>query len=370
MAAGSRGVGRPRGSYSKKTVKYKCVCCGEERPDRDFYKAINTKIWMQSDRRVLVCHDCVDKLFKEYRAKVGERGALMATCAFLDIPFAERAYQAVLNSDLTGGTLQIGHYVRTLNQPLYNRKSFLTTIMDGDLGGGREEIQREEKDPKVKLAEYAPSETDLQNRRFVIETLGYDPLAGTTGEGMSEVSKSYGYNILSSYLEDETILNDGFRLASVIDIAVMQVQARRISELIDAEMNKVEPERSTIDMLTASRKRMTDAINKVAADNGISSRYAKEGTTRNCFTDKMREMSERGVESVAPNVFDVRTSDVMKQIADLSNKSIIEQLGLGDAEYADMIKQQRELITDLQSKLDAATEENRILHNKLVRGGA
>lgn len=65
------------------------------------------------------------------------------------------------------------------------------------------------------------------------------------------------------------------------------------------------------------------------------------------------------------NLFDINTSDAMKQVADLSNKSIMEQLNFDANDYTEMIKDQREMIRNTKSKLDTVQEENRLLKNKI-----
>ena len=55
----------------------------------------------------------------------------------------------------------------------------------------------------------------------------------------------------------------------------------------------------------------------------------------------------------------------MKQIADLSNSSIMEQLSLDANDYTEMLKEQRTMLTDLREKADALEEENRQLKNNL-----
>ena len=66
------------------------------------------------------------------------------------------------------------------------------------------------------------------------------------------------------------------------------------------------------------------------------------------------------------NLFDINKSAAMKQIADLSNQSIMEQLTWDANDYTKMIKEQREKITEQQEKIDSTSEENRILKNKLA----
>ena len=83
------------------------------------------------------------------------------------------------------------------------------------------------------------------------------------------------------------------------------------------------------------------------------------------MTGKMRELTNNGYEAMKVNLFDIKTSEAMKQIADLSNSSIMEQLSLDANDYTEMLKEQRTMLTDLREKADALEEENRQLKNNL-----
>ena len=56
----------------------------------------------------------------------------------------------------------------------------------------------------------------------------------------------------------------------------------------------------------------------------------------------------------------------MQQIAEISNRAIMNELGLDGADYADMVKEQRGIIVELDSKAKSLEEENRILKNRIV----
>lgn len=56
----------------------------------------------------------------------------------------------------------------------------------------------------------------------------------------------------------------------------------------------------------------------------------------------------------------------MKQVADISNRSIMDQLSLDGNDYTQMLKEQREMIVELTAKTDELKEENRNLKNRLA----
>lgn len=80
----------------------------------------------------------------------------------------------------------------------------------------------------------------------------------------------------------------------------------------------------------------------------------------------MKEMLADGYEPIKVNLYDINTSEAMKQIADLSNQSIMEQLNWNSNDYTEMIKEQREMLEKLQSENSTLSEENRMLKNQLI----
>lgn len=80
----------------------------------------------------------------------------------------------------------------------------------------------------------------------------------------------------------------------------------------------------------------------------------------------MKEMEENDFEAIKVNLFDIKQSEAFKQIADLSNRSIMDQLTFDSSDYSEIVKEQRELIQKYETELDTYKEENRILKNKLI----
>ena len=73
-----------------------------------------------------------------------------------------------------------------------------------------------------------------------------------------------------------------------------------------------------------------------------------------------------GFDDVKVNLFDIETSEAMKQIADISNRSIMEQLTWDSNDYTEMIKEQREKLLMLQDENGELKEQNRILQNQII----
>lgn len=290
---------------------------------------------------------------KEYTNRYGEQTALAICLALLDLPFYPSTYKSIINNN---AIFNIGLYIRILNGRQWQYKTFANSIVDNQLSKTDDEIKEE--------LEAKWSKSDKQNMNFVISVIGYDPFENC---GMTDNDRKYCYNILAGYCDSDGIQEDGHKIQSVIQITQSQLQCRKIDEMINAELLKTRPDDKRIKELTATKKQLLDSIAKIAQDNNLSSAYnANSNQGANTLSYKMKEMLRNGFDDVEVNLFDIKTAESMKQIADLSNRSIMEQLALDANEYTEMIKEQREMIINFQEENDRLKEENRILQNQII----
>ena len=77
-------------------------------------------------------------------------------------------------------------------------------------------------------------------------------------------------------------------------------------------------------------------------------------------------MAENGYRDIEVNLFDIKTSEAFKQIDQLSNENIANQLTLDNNDYSEIVKEQREELLSVTNELEALREENRILKNKII----
>lgn len=331
------------------------MCCLEEKIEDKFFKSLWTRLWAYSNKRVLFCKDCISKLMTEYVDRYGERTALIICCAILDIPFYNVTYESIIENN---NIFNIGLYIRILNGRQFQYKSFLNTIVENELAKLPEEV-REEREAKW-------SSKDKRNMNFALSVVGYDPFVDC---GMTDEDRRYSFNILAGYLDSEGVQEDGHKIQSIVQITHLQLQCRKLDEFINQELLKLNNsvDENRIKQLSTTKKQLLDSIAKIAQDNNLSSAYnqnSKQGA--NTLTNKMREILQTGFDDMQVNLFDIKTSEAMKQVADLSNKSIIEQLSLDSNEYTDMIREQREMILNYEESQLQLEEENRLLKNELI----
>lgn len=333
--------------------EYKCVSCGKIYPkqDRNFYKITASHMWDSNDKYHPVCKDCFRSFFDEFSRKYrSDEIATMICCAMLDVPFYRALFESVIQNN---SRFNIGLYLRQIGNKQFANKTFQLSIVNGELTKEDDEI-REEKESKW-------SKADKQNMGFVLSTAGYDPFLESE---LDDKDRKYCFNVLAGYCSIEGIQDDSHKLQAAIRIAYLQLQCNKLEESLNSSLVGVIDEKKTKDIIS-SKKMLLETINKLANDNQISSsaKGAQKGVST--LTEKMNEMSRNKFEAIKVNLFDIKTCEAMRQIADLSNRSIMNELTLDANDYTDIVKDQREIIGKQELELLNLQEENRLLKIKM-----
>lgn len=109
------------------TPLIECVRCGQNKPEAEFLFNRWSKIYAR--KRVPLCMDCVQSLFKENTYQFGEKMALYLMCAVLDVPFISERYEKIVE---TSPPFTLGKYIRQIQINQYKNTSFAETVADGD----------------------------------------------------------------------------------------------------------------------------------------------------------------------------------------------------------------------------------------------
>ncbi len=335
-------------------MKYTCLSCGVEKSETQFYSNKWSNLWNFSDKKILLCKDCVAKRFDEYRTRYSsDKTALLLCCYVLDIPFYATLFESIVQNN---SIFSVGLYMRQLQLGQYQMKTFVTTLMSDELLKSDKDV-REEVEAKW-------SKSDKQNMNFAIATVGYDPFDNC---GMTDSDRRYCFNILAGYCDSDGIKDDGHKIQSVVQITQAQLQCRKMDEFINAELLSVHPDDKRVKDLTETKKKLLDSIAKIAQDNNLASAYNKNSSKgASTLSKKMKEMAEDGYEAIKVNLFDVQTCSAIKQIADISMQSILEQLSLHSDDTQKINTELIEVNNKLRTVNDELEEENRMLKNKIV----
>ena len=200
-----------------------------------------------------------------------------------------------------------------------------------------------------------------QNKKDAIRLLGYDPFEN---ESLSE--QPFLYATLIGYLDAAEEANDDrMRLSSIIEIVKGFNHIEKMNDIIARLMDDsahIESNIGTIKNLEETKSKITASVLKLAADNGISLKHSVNSTKgENTWTGKVRKMKEMNLRDAEVNLYDAEYSAGLSQVADISNASILKQIMLDENDSADMIIQQRELITKYKKIADEYEEKARIL---------
>lgn len=222
-----------------------------------------------------------------------------------------------------------------------------------------DEIPEEE---KIKKQVGTQNLDDYQkNKKDVTRLLGYDPF------DMEAVSdQPFLYSQLIGLIDaggDEN--DDMMRNSSCISIVRGFLQVQKLDNTIAHLMSNpknIERNSATIKSLQDSKQKLTSQITSLAAESCISlknNKNAKKG--ENTWSGKLKRIKDLDLRQSRMNGFDIETAKAMRQVMDLSNASILQQLRLDESEWSDMVAGQRQMITKLQSDLDKYIQISRIL---------
>lgn len=374
----------------KPSEKKICSSCGRELPLSTGFYSSKSPLF-STDKKINICKDCfINNSINEDTGEIDEvkfKNILRRT----DFPFyrdtlksavlqfvKEHAYVNEEDVKYHGKDI-IKLYMKNVNTlRQLSSKSFEDSEKDGFIqkrstvlknASDNIEVLSGENDSKDKenltsQIDVKWSKRDKQNMKYVISTIGYDPFEDL---GLSEYDKKYCFNILAGYCDTPGISEDGHKMHSVVEMTVLYAQCRKITEEMNIEFNKADVDDNKISKLASSKSTLLSSISKIAQDNNISSNYNKNSKQgQESLSSKMKEMEENGFSEIEVNLFDIKTSEAFKQIDQISNENIANQLTLDSNEYTEIIKEQREMITKYEDTLGELQEENRMLKNKII----
>ncbi|RHP47050.1 hypothetical protein [Clostridium sp. AF32-12BH] len=378
---------------NKQKGKKICTCCKTEKKLVDgFY--ISKSPLFSVDERLPVCKDCIADMCVDKETGEINEVELNKTLRKFDKPYYkndlmsayeqfEREHAYIDKEDIKSyGRDIIKLYFKNISMRQCINKSYEDSEKDGFIHRNTNASKSKTQQINAAFADVnrpssvAPDDDsvtvsgsikwtkkDKQNMKYVISIVGYDPFEDLN---LSEQDRKYCFNILSGYCDAEGISEDGHKIQCVIQLSNLYCQCRKIDETINLELSKDNVDESKVAKLTSSKSSILSSIATIAKDNNIASNYNKNSTQgKNTLSAKMKEIVADGFEEMKVNLFDINTSASMKQIADLSNQSIMDQLTFDSNEYTEMIKEQREMIVRFQNENERLEEENRILKNKV-----
>ncbi len=344
----------------KEKIMFKCVCCSNEKNQEQHYYRSNSYILKGNNQRMPICKTCCIDLYEYLVKKYDDcKIALYYACRLLDIYFESSLYYTAEQQANNSGSSIFAIYLQKCNSlPQYGQKTFSESA-PLDYEGNKNIFETE-----MKLD---TSDLDRRNQEDVIRMVGYDPF-----ENENPADKKGLYNTLVDFL-DESTLEDSFKLPTVIEIVKSFNQIDKINQalaIMTADIGNVANSVGGVKSLFEAKDKMYRALLALAKDNGISVNHAtNKSKGAGTLSGIIKKLQELGFDEVDVNLFDIETSDGIKQVAEVSNQSILNQLMFDENDYTEMIKEQRLLIENYRDKYEKLEEENRLLKLSLVKVG-
>lgn len=342
-----------------------CTCCGskEKKSPKNFYTSYNPTY--QQIERFHVCKECMEVEFQKYLTKYDDtKLATYYVCKKFDIFFSSKAYEGAYNHSKSSGWSLLASYMKQINS--FRKANSYGICFDDSIdfldriiiSEDEKQLENEKKPRKTRLS---LSDEDKISKADIIRLLKYDPFT----EEPDDI-KAFLYSKLIDFLDEDT-LNDSFKLPIVIEIVKGFGQAERINRTLSSiDIVNNSNEVDAFKKLTDARANLLRSILSMAKDNGISENYSNSKSKgAGTLSGMIKDLQEKGVHSSDVNLYDIETCEGMRQVADISNKSILDQLMLNENDYVDMIKEQRTLIQEHREKAEKYEEESRLLKVKI-----
>ena len=343
------------------TEKFLCYCCSDTKPRSNFYTSTDP---FNSVKLTCYCKDCLERIARNYNSNSKQFGdvtkqSLMLACERADVPYLENlwesSYNEVHDPSLKQPKTNVwAAYIKNVKMPQYNGMRW----RDGDLFKEGESKNTEENfernlTPEV-LDEYKT------NKKDIIRLIGYDPFANYPVEQDLPVL----YAQLISFIDEET-KNDGMKMNAVIQIVQAFNQIQKLNDAINelsADTQRLNANNGTIKQHADTISKLLSGANALAKDNGISLNYNNNKSKgQNTLTGKMKELDLIGFRDDKINMYDIDYCKGMQQVAEISAKAQIDQIGFDENIMSEINNIRRELVDDLQKQRDKAVERARVL---------
>ena len=364
--AAPRSMGRVQKTPSGAVVeeKYLCYYCGTNKPRSKFYASTDP---INRVGIIPYCKDCIERIARNYNENYKEFGdvtkaSLQTALERLDLPFLEdvwdMSFNEVNNPSLKKPKTNMwSAYIKNVKLPKYNGMRW----RDGDIFKyGETKIQDNTED---KIASTMTSEVLDEcktNKRDLIRLIGYDPFANYPAEQDLPVL----YAQIISFIDEET-KNDGMKMNAVIQIVQAFNQIQKLNDAINellADTKKLNSNNGTIKQHSDTISKLLSGANALAKDNGISVNFNNSKSKgQNTLTGKMKELDLIGFRDAKINMYDIDYCAGMRQVAEISAKAQVDQIGFDENVINEVNNIRRELVDELTKQRDKANERARRL---------
>lgn len=350
--------------------KYLCPYCMTEKKKADFY--------VSSDPMVLtgitvMCKECARKIAMNWDERTQQFGtctkaSIQEALIRLDKPFLNKIWDSSYmewadQKDQVRRTTIWDAYIKNIGMVQYRGMRWQDSdIFDVYIEKAKQaakiEIGKENRTSDINSEDV--QEAYKTNRKDAIRMIGYDPFANYP----IEEDKPVLYAQLISFIDEET-KNDGMKMNAVIQIVKAFNQIQKINDAIDelsSDVMSLNNNNGTIKQHADTISKLLSGANALAKDNGISVNFNNSKSKgQNTLTGKMKELDLIGFRDAKINMYDIDYCKGMQQVAEISSKAQVDQIGFDENTMNEIGNIRRELVDSLQKDKDKAVERARKL---------
>lgn len=351
-----------RGRPKKEPDRILCIYHGDEMViGNNWYQAGSATIWRNAKfGKIPICKNCIDDIYIDYYTRSQNvKWSVYKMCEKLDIPFINKIFDGALDEKNGEWQKVFGAYIKTYNS--FSGKNNWEFNFDNS-----EEVELEYSptaECNIKGIVNKLSNSDKRVIKDVENMIGYLPF-----EGYSDTDQKFLYNDLINYLDEETV-EDQFKVSQIIQICSNNNQINKYNHLISQYSSDPKVMLENNDKLKSFNSLIKDISatnNTIAKENGISAK--NKGTNslnKTSLTGKMKYLSENKFDDIEIDYYDQKKAYGMQFSADISMKAIAEQIKFDENDINDLIMMQRDLVKNLQAKVDKLEDDNRKLNIKI-----
>jgi hypothetical protein len=332
-----------------------CVQCGKEKDKTRHFYNTNNELY-KNIGKLPICKLCLKEAVDPENIESVYRILQQFNIKF-DIKYWEKAKESRYDT--------FGRYITMANSLTQFEGTGWADSEFADKKTKEQETEISTVEIETEIIDKSTPEPDNRNRQDVLRMLGYDPFIGEAAEDLNHLS-----NKLVDFL-DESTLEDGLKLQSSIEIVKGFNQNDKINIAIanlTRDTDNLPNNTQQIKSLVESKQKILASIMKLAEENGISVKHNNQKSKgAGTLTGIIKQLQEKGFTESEVNLFNIETAQGMRQVADISNQSIMAQLQFDENDYTAMLMEQREIIDDLSKKAEKFEEENRLLKKELIK---
>ena len=203
------------------------------------------------------------------------------------------------------------------------------------------------------------SEQDLQNKKYAIEVIGYDPF-----EDYPDENRKFLFNSLSPYLEDDDNVEDAYKLSQILQIIKNNFQI----DTCDKKMSQLDPLRDSDSIKTLSdiKNKLVQSNDKIAKENEISVKNrSNKDAGKSTLTYLMRDLREKDFDKAEADYYDQLKSTGTRWAVEISQKAMLDHCIFDENDKKEIYETQLKMIDELNQELDDKKEEIRLLLIKI-----